>query len=37
LLTSYAGKVLVANPYKTKLIAEARIKTDKVDASVLAH
>jgi len=37
LLTAYAGEVLVANPYKTKLIAEARIKNDKVDALVLAH
>jgi hypothetical protein len=28
---------VVANPYKTKLIAEAQIKNDKVDASVLAR
>jgi transposase len=37
LLSPYAGEVLVANPYKTKLIAEARIKNDKVDALVLAQ
>lgn len=37
ILTQYAGTVLVANPYKTKLIAEARIKSDKVDAIVLAR
>jgi transposase len=37
LLAPYAGKIVVANPYKTKLIAEAQIKNDKVDACVLAH
>lgn len=37
LLAQYAGKVVVTNPYKTKLIAEARIKSDKVDALVLAR
>jgi len=37
LLVPYAGKVVVANPYKTKLIAEAQIKNDKVDACVLAR
>lgn len=36
-LVQYAGQVVVANPYKTRLIAEARIKTDKVDALVLAR
>jgi transposase len=35
-LKAYAGKVVVAHPYKTKLIAEARIKNDKVDAHTLA-
>jgi transposase len=29
-------KVKLANPFKTRAIAEARIKTDKVDASTLA-
>ena len=37
LLSQYAGAVVVANPYKTKLIAEARIKSDKVDAVALAQ
>lgn len=36
LLEQYAGQVVVANPYKTKLIAEAQIKNDKVDALALA-
>lgn len=35
-LVAHAGHVVVANPYKTRLIAEARIKSDKVDALVLA-
>ncbi len=29
-------ETLLANPYKTRIIAEARIKSDKLDASVLA-
>jgi len=36
MLKRYAGQVVVANPYKTKLIAEAQIKNDKVDARALA-
>jgi transposase len=36
-LKKYAGKVLISNPMQTKAIAWARIKTDKVDAQVLAH
>ena len=36
LLAEHAGEVVVANPYKTRLIAEARIKSDKLDALVLA-
>ena len=31
------AKVLVSNPMKTKLIASARIKTDKIDARVLCE
>ena len=31
-----AGRVVVVNPNKTKLIAEARIKNDKADAEALA-
>jgi transposase len=30
-------KVVLANPLKTKAIASARIKSDKVDARILAH
>ncbi len=36
-LTEHAGQVVVANPHKTRLIAEARIKSDKVDAVALAR
>jgi hypothetical protein len=36
-LATYAGKVLVASSYKTRLIAEAHIKSDKVDALALAR
>jgi hypothetical protein len=27
----------LAHPYKVKAIAEARIKTDKIDSKILAH
>ena len=37
LLRRRAGKVLISNPLKTKLIAESKVKTDKVDADVLAQ
>lgn len=30
-------KVVLANPMKTKAIASARVKTDKIDARILAH
>ncbi|MCS0627928.1 IS110 family transposase [Telluria mixta] len=36
-LKSHAGRVVVANPLKVRLIAEARIKTDKIDAAILAQ
>jgi len=36
-LTSRAGRVVVSNPAKTRAIAEAKIKTDKVDAAILAN
>ncbi|MGV8119539.1 MAG: transposase [Candidatus Xenobiia bacterium LiM19] len=36
-LKRYAGKVLISNPMQTRAIAWARIKTDKVDAQVLAN
>ncbi len=37
LLAEHAGRVVVSNPYRTRAIAEAKIKTDKVDAAVLAQ
>jgi transposase len=37
LLRPQVGVVRVANPAQTKLIAQARIKNDKVDARALAH
>ena len=33
LLASRAGRVVVSNPAKTRAIAEAKVKTDKVDAA----
>jgi transposase len=32
LLAERAGEVVVSNPFKTRVIAEAKIKTDEVDA-----
>ena len=29
-------RIVLANPFKTRIIAEAQIKTDKVDARILA-
>lgn len=37
LLAERAGRVVVSNPLQTKAIASAKIKTDKVDARVLAE
>jgi transposase len=37
LLRPFVRRVVVSNPMKTRAIAEARVKTDKVDARVLAH
>ena len=36
-LKPFVAEVVVSNPLKTKAIAEAKIKTDKVDALVLAQ
>ena len=36
-LRPHVGRVVVSNPMATKAIAQAKIKTDKVDAQVLAH
>ena len=33
---SVASSVLLSHPYKTRIIAEARVKTDKVDSEALA-
>tara|TARA_R110002111_G_C5972852_1_gene370457 strand:- start:84 stop:584 length:501 start_codon:yes stop_codon:yes gene_type:complete len=37
LIRPHVKQVVVGNPMKTRAIAEAKIKTDKVDAEVLAH
>ena len=37
ILKPFVAEVGVSNPLKTKAIAEAKIKTDKVDAEVLAQ
>ena len=37
LLERYAARVVVSNPRKTRAIAEAKVKTDKVDAEILAQ
>ncbi len=37
LLERHVARVIVSNPQKTRAIAEARVKTDKVDAQVLAQ
>jgi transposase len=36
-LQKYAGRVIVANPLQVRLIAESRVKTDKIDAAILAQ
>jgi transposase len=36
-LKPFVGRVVIANPLQVRLIAEARIKTDKIDAAVLAQ
>ena len=37
ILAPYCARLVVSNPLRTKAIASAKIKTDKVDAEVLAH
>jgi transposase len=37
LLVPHAGRVVVANPLQVRAIAHARVKTDKVDAHILAQ
>lgn len=36
LLGPYVGRVIIANPFQVRAITHAKIKTDKVDAAVLA-
>ncbi len=36
-LQQHAGRVVVSNPVQTRAIADARIKTDKIDAEVLVR
>lgn len=36
-LRPYVGRVVVANPLQVRLIAEAKVKTDKIDAAILAQ
>ena len=37
LLRGRVARVVVSNPHKTRAIAEAKVKTDKVDAEILAR
>ena len=37
LLGKHAGRVVVSNPMKTRAIASAKVKTDQVDAGILAQ
>ena len=37
LIRPLAGEVVVSNPMRTRTIAEAKVKTDKVDAEILAQ
>jgi len=37
ILEPHVAKIVVGNPMKTKAIAEAKVKTDKIDAMILAQ
>jgi len=37
LLEPHAAEIVVSNPMRTRAIAEAKVKTDKVDATILAQ
>ena len=37
LISSKVARVVISNPMKTRAIAEAKVKTDKVDAAILAQ
>src|SRR5215217_7479223 len=36
-LAPHVGRVVIANPKRVRLIADAKVKTDKIDAAVLAE
>lgn len=36
-LRPHVARVVIANPLQVRLIAEARVKTDKIDAAILAQ
>jgi transposase len=37
MVAPYVARVVVSNPFKTRAIAEAKIKTDKIDDRILAQ
>jgi transposase len=37
LLKPHVGKVIIANPLQVRIIADAKVKTDRIDAAVLAR
>ncbi|HKV97634.1 MAG TPA: IS110 family transposase [Gammaproteobacteria bacterium] len=37
LLSAHAGRVVVSNPMRTRAIASAKVKTDRVDSAILAQ
>ncbi len=37
ILEAITDNITVANPLKTRIIGEARVKTDKIDSAALAH
>jgi hypothetical protein len=37
IVAPHVARVVVSNPFKTRAIAEAKVKTDKVDARILAQ
>ena len=37
MLAGHARRVVISNPLRTRAIAEAKVKTDKIDATVLAQ
>jgi transposase len=37
LLSTHAGQVIVSNPMRTRAIASAKVKTDRVDCAILAQ